>query len=59
MAAKAEILTGTTVAPRTTTRSDRPGIARRAGGAVAAWVRRGQLGSSHYTELGRHTGGRI
>jgi hypothetical protein len=59
MAAKAEVLTGTTASTTTrTTRSTRPSIVRLAATAVREWGRRGQLGSSATAEMGRHTGGR-
>lgn len=52
MAAKAEILKVRIDSP---TPRHRPQIAR----AVRAWFRKGQLGASSYTELGRHTGARV
>ncbi len=59
MAAKAEVLIRNSAATHSTTDKDRPSVTRRFGIALAAWARRGQLGSSNYTELGRYTGGRI
>ena len=52
MAAKAEVLKVRIDSP---TSRRRPRVAR----AVREWFRRGQLGASNYTEIGRHTGGRI
>ena len=54
MAAKAEVLGVRTISGSTTKRQ-RPQIAR----AVREWFRRGQLGASSVSELGRHTGARI
>ncbi len=54
MAAKAEVL-GVRNIGRSSTKRQRPQIAR----AVREWFRRGQLGSSYSTEMGRYTGGRI
>ena len=58
MAAKAEVLTSTTVT-RSKTDRERSKVARHIITSFAEWARRGQLGASNYTELGRHTGGRI
>ncbi len=58
MAAKAEVLTGTAIAASNKSHK-RPSLTRRFAVGFADWVRRGQLGSSAYTEMGRYTGGRI
>ena len=52
MAAKAEALK---VHGLPKSSRQRPQIAR----AVREWFRKGQLGASSYTEMGRHTGARI
>ena len=57
MAAKAEVLTGKAITR--TTRKAVPTLARRVARSVGPWVRRGQLGSSAYTDMGRYTGGRV
>lgn len=58
MAAKAEVLIGSAVSTNSYQRH-LPGTGRRIADAFAAWVRKGQLGSSNYTEMGRYTGGRV
>ena len=54
MAAKAEVL-GVRNTSRSSTKMRRPQIAK----AVRDWFRKGQLGASYSTEMGRYTGGRI
>ncbi len=58
MAAKAEVLTGTAVVRRAKDEPTRR-VARRVTSRFATWARRGQLGSTNYTDMGRYTGGRI
>ena len=53
MAAKAETLTVTAVRTKS---------ARKTHSLVESfrrWMQKGQLGSTHYTEMGRYTGGRV
>lgn len=54
MAAKAEAL-GIRNIGTSSTKRQRPQIAR----AVREWFRKGQLGASSVTEVGRYTGARI
>ena len=54
MAAKAEVL-GVRNIGTSSTKRQRPQVAK----AVRDWFRRGQLGASSVTEMGRYTGGRI
>lgn len=56
MAAKAEVLIGT--ARRSKSASKAQGFFRSTATAVVEWGRRGELGSSQNTDLGRWTGGR-
>ena len=56
MAAKAEVLSAPTA--RIHTRKD-ASIARSVGKALSNWSRRGRLGTSYTTDMGRYTGGRI
>ena len=58
MAAKAEVLIGSAVSTKPY-QQHRSGTGRRMAAAFGAWVRKGQLGSSNYTEMGRYTGGRV
>ncbi len=58
MAAKAEVLIGSAVSTNPY-QHRRPGTGRRIAAAFTAWARKGQLGTSNYTEMGRYTGGRI
>lgn len=58
MAAKAEVLTRSSVST-SSYQQHRTGTGRRIAAAFAAWVRKGQLGSSSYTEMGRYTGARV
>ncbi len=57
MAAKAEVLTGTTI-NKADGRKGTRAVLRAVAHVVAEWGRRGQLGSSYNTEMSRLTGGR-
>lgn len=53
MAAKAETLTVTAV------RTESPRKTQSLVDGFRRWMKKGQLGASHYTEMGRYTGGRV